>query len=251
MAWSYSKRQKMNYNMMFKIFLVMAVIMWMFHPINSSAREVEEEGSFVVIEKLYPFQEPDKILEQLEELLEQEHAVVIGIMPIYNHTDYPSMTEFLEVMRYAQSRGCRMLIHFPIVQKEDATWEEVRNVLQPVIEYYESEDIHLQGILFGEEDETYFMWEEDMEELLPVFYADTVLQTSRLPYIPYVYQPKDIPVDYDFHRNVMDNISVSLDRHNRVLFVIVTVAILIFTAMIIYARWLNKRKFFEEKDEDE
>lgn len=212
-----------------------------------------EMESYTVLERVYPFQQPVTLLNRLEEMLKQEASIVIGIMPVYDHTDYPAMTEFLEVMRYAQSGGCCMLLHFPLIYQEQTTALEVITVLEPVLEFYEQEGIHIQGILLGKDEAPYREWEEELETFLPVFYVDDagILKTEKLKQMNDPYEPVTIPENYDFHRNVVDQVSVSLENQNKVLFVIVTASIVIFVGMIIYARWLNKKKFFEEEEEDQ
>ena len=230
----------------------------------SVAAAVPDDEEFLVVEKVYAFTSPVETKAQIDALLEKDYQVVLGIMPVYEHTDYPAMQEFAEVIRYAQAKGCRILLHFPIVQKSSATTEEIESLLETQYALYEGMEIYPQGILLGPDDATYAWMAGELDGSFSVFeledpalecYVDTlgesfpVLKTDKLPEQFYSYEAHEIPENFDFKRGLVENISVSLEQENQVLMVIVVVGIVIFSGMIVYARKRNKRDFLKKEDD--
>ncbi len=229
----------------------------------SFAEEKENMQEFAVMEKVYAFASPVNLLESIDVLLENKKQVIIGIMPIYENTDYPAMAEFTNVICYAQSKGCRILLHFPIIQKNDVSSEEVIDIINSQISMYEGFGINIRGVLMGEDDKRYSYMENDINNYLPVFkvsaddleYYDkelkksfTILNTSNLPEVFYNYTQRDIPEDFDFKRDALSRAKVSLESQNRVLMVVVTVGITAFLVMILLARRQMRKYFFNEED---
>lgn len=264
MRWNFWYRQKMNCNTMSKA-AVGLLVMMLFLARSQAAEAKEPENYFLVMEKVYAFTDPTELAEQIETLLEEGHEVVLGIMPVYRHTEYPAMLEFAEVIRYAQAKGCRILLHFPIVQKYDVSVDEVRSLLEGQFAMYEKMDIVPAGVLMGTDDAEYAWMEAELEQTFQIvrldeptleFYVDTlgesfpVLYTEKLPFHTQSYEARQIPEEFDFKRGLSEEISVSLEDENRVLMVIVCIGIVIFSVMIVYARRRNQRDFLTKEKED-
>ncbi|MCI1981788.1 MAG: DUF2334 domain-containing protein [Oscillospiraceae bacterium] len=73
-------------------------------------------AQFVVIDSVYPFTDPRRLLSTVKQLAEEKISFVISVMPIYQNADYPAMQQFCEVLRYAQANGGAVILHAPIVQ---------------------------------------------------------------------------------------------------------------------------------------
>lgn len=101
----------------------------MSNPLNRAAmiREVSQwkwpyNGSphvfaqYILVDRVYPYEDPEKLLKVVKLLAGKKTPFVISVMPIYINGDYPSMTHFCEVLRYAQANGGAVIIHAPINQ---------------------------------------------------------------------------------------------------------------------------------------
>ena len=62
----------------------------------------------------------------------------------------------------------------------------------------------------------------------------------------YSYTAEEIPTEFDFQRDLLTNISYDLQNQNRVLMLVVTGGVIIFLAMIVYARRRNRKDFFQD-----
>lgn len=63
-----------------------------------------------------------------------------------------------------------------------------------------------------------------------------------------VYEPGEYDEDYDYNRDIIQRITVSIQSQSRLLLVITIVVVLLFAAFIIYLRRANKRSFFFEDE---
>lgn len=73
-------------------------------------------AQFVVIDSLYPFTDPNRLLELVENLVQEKMPFVLSVMPIYENADFPAMQQFCEVLRYAQANGGAVILHAPLTQ---------------------------------------------------------------------------------------------------------------------------------------
>jgi hypothetical protein len=65
------------------------------------------------------------------------------------------------------------------------------------------------------------------------------------------YEPEDYPEDFNYNRNTLKRITVSLENQNRGLILIVGIVTMLFLGFIVYARILNRRHFFYDEEEKE
>lgn len=243
---------------------VLALLLLLLLPAENVLAEEKAGEEMLVLEKVYAFSSPVELLDKIDVLLEEQFPLVLGIMPVYINTNYPAMLEFTEVIRYAQSQGYRILLHFPIIQKESIETEEVIQVIEEQIYAWKQRGIDPRGILMGPDDQEYEWMTEELESILPVFtlgdtyleyYQSTlkenfpIMRIENLPKEMYPYEAKEIPKDFDFERGIIKDISVSLEKQNKMLMVIVVIGVAAFTGMIVYARRRNRKDFFG-KDED-
>lgn len=70
----------------------------------------------IVLDAVYPFTDPYRLKEIVNYMVELKMNFVISVMPIYEHADYPAMSRFCEVLRYAQAHGGAVILHAPIIQ---------------------------------------------------------------------------------------------------------------------------------------
>lgn len=249
-------RRKMNSNMMCRIILLSLLGILLF-PAKVRAQ------SYCVRNEVYPFLPPYELMEEVDQLVEQQEQVCLAVMPIYIHIDYPAFAEFASVLKYAQARGCHIMLHLPLIHKNAVTAQELAQIIASNCECYESFGVVIEGVLYEEKEsdpqlleqleETYAMFAIKEDELARVMLDGRVyptIETERLKEVQGSPKQIEIPEEYDFHRNMIDNITFNLQNTNVVLLVIVVFSILAFVGMIIYARICNYRKFVGKKHKD-
>jgi len=99
-------------------------------------------AQYMLVNKVYPFEDPEKLLEIINLMLEHDEPFVISVMPIYANGDYPAMKRFCEVLRYAQAKGGTIIIHAPINQMVDLDKELIYEYLIRALDIYISHGIY-------------------------------------------------------------------------------------------------------------
>lgn len=103
-------------------------------------------AQYIVLNKVYPFLDTQKLLEIVTYLIEKQEPFVISVMPVFHHGDYPSMQRFCEVLRFAQANGGTIILHSPINQMPDFDTEIVNEYITTAIRIYMEQGVYPMGI---------------------------------------------------------------------------------------------------------
>lgn len=103
-------------------------------------------AQYMVFNKVYPFQDPDKILAIINYMIALKQPFAITVMPVYNNGNYPAMEHFCEVLRYAQANGGVILLHSPINQMADFDVELVNDYLTIAVSTYMEYGVYPMGL---------------------------------------------------------------------------------------------------------
>lgn len=103
-------------------------------------------AQYMVLDKVYPFQDPDKLLTIVNAFIEKKEPFVISVMPIYVNSNYPAMQHFCEVLRYAQNHGGSIMIHSPMIQMSKIDVDLVNEYMSIAIQNYMEHGIYPLGI---------------------------------------------------------------------------------------------------------
>ena len=74
-------------------------------------------------------------------------------------------------------------------------------------------------------------------------YQDGFLQLNDAP-VELTYEPTEFDEDYDYNRDIIQRITVSIKEQNRFLTALTVVIVLMFSAFMIHLRRINRRSFF-------
>lgn len=119
-------------------------------------------SQFIVLDEVYPFTPPEKLLQAVEYFIKLKLPFVISVMPIYENGDYPSMQRFCEVLRYAQANGGAILMHAPVIKQEEDRVEQLWKYLTIATEAYTNKGVYPLGIEAPER----FMFTQTGREIL-------------------------------------------------------------------------------------
>lgn len=103
-------------------------------------------AQYIVLDKVYPFQDAKKLLEIVTYLIEKQEPFVISVMPIFQHGDYPAMQRFCEVLRYAQANGGAIILNSPTNQMPEFDTEVVNEYITTAIQIYMEQGVYPMGI---------------------------------------------------------------------------------------------------------
>lgn len=83
-------------------------------------------GHYLVLDMVYPFTDPEALLERVDMLEEENVPYSIAVMPMYANAEYPAMKRFCEVLSYAQSRGAGIIMHAPLVTLQNVEVDDLK-----------------------------------------------------------------------------------------------------------------------------
>lgn len=122
--------------------LVKELAMWMW-PYNG---EPHAYAQYIALNKVYPFQDADKLFQIVKYLIDKKEPFVITVMPVYTNGNYPAMQHFCEVLRYAQANGGTIIMHSPINQMATFDVDLVNEYITTAIRVYMKQGVYPMGI---------------------------------------------------------------------------------------------------------
>ncbi|MHC1786963.1 MAG: DUF2334 domain-containing protein [Christensenellales bacterium] len=93
-------------------------------------------GSYIVLEEVYPFEDPDLLLRQGDFLFTHGIPFAVEVMPIQKNAEYPAMKRFCETLVYLQSRGAFIAMHVPLNGLQALDLEALREAIRASFEAY-------------------------------------------------------------------------------------------------------------------
>lgn len=67
--------------------------------------------NYVLIDKVYPFLDLNAFIKKVDFLHEKGIPFIVSVMPVNDNSEFAAMEKFCEALRYAQSKGGRILLH--------------------------------------------------------------------------------------------------------------------------------------------
>ncbi|MCR4651021.1 MAG: DUF2334 domain-containing protein [Lachnospiraceae bacterium] len=102
-------------------------------------------NQYIVLDNVYPFMDPEVLLETVNYLIDSNMPYVISVMPIYAHGDYPAMQQFTDIIRYAQDRNGSVILGEPTIQTRVEP-EELAGYLKLAQDAYYSNGVYPVGL---------------------------------------------------------------------------------------------------------
>ena len=99
-------------------------------------------AQYIVLNEVYPFVEPEKLLSVVELMVDAHEPFVISVMPVYLNGEYPAMQRFCEILRYAQDNGGTIIIHAPINQDTKIDADTMNAYLTMATNYYLAQGVY-------------------------------------------------------------------------------------------------------------
>ena len=122
--------------------LMQEITQWMW-PYQDRPREYAQ---VLVLDSVYPFMPAEQLLDIIDQVEALSIPYVISIMPLSDNYEYPAMTQFCQVLAYAQSRGAAIILHAPIIRKEAESAQELSEKLTDMMKVYMDNGVYPVGI---------------------------------------------------------------------------------------------------------
>lgn len=114
--------------------------------IQPDQENLVNHAGFLVLDSVYPFMPADQLLDIIEQAEGMSIPYVISVMPLNANREYPAMTQFCQVLAYAQSRGAAIILHAPIIRREAESAQELSEKLTDMMKVYMDNGVYPVGI---------------------------------------------------------------------------------------------------------
>ncbi|MFI3284559.1 MAG: hypothetical protein R3Y57_05700 [Erysipelotrichaceae bacterium] len=227
---------------MFKKFCVFIGLAFMILAQCGALKRVE------LYPEIYPYQNTVDLLAYIETRIEDESDCALGIMPLVLNRDDPNFLLFIDVLLYAQSYKMPIFLHLPL-NAESLETQVLIETLRSNIWLYQEKGIRIQGLLLTQSQLSLF--EEVLESEFTLYiYQDLVIDEMIIDDETLIFDEGEVSY-FGIIEKENDEIQgvYDLSFQNQIYFIIVIIAIGIFSGMIIYARYMNKRRFIRHDKE--
>lgn len=130
-------------------------------------------AQYIVLNEVYPFVEPEKLLSVVELMVDAHEPFVISVMPVYLNGEYPAMQRFCEILRYAQDNGGTIIIHVPINQDTKIDADTMNEYLTIALNYYMEQGVYPMALQAPSE----WMYDDDAMNVIGRF--STIFTTDE------------------------------------------------------------------------
>ncbi|MCH4193596.1 MAG: DUF2334 domain-containing protein [Butyrivibrio sp.] len=96
---------------------------------------VSSASAYLVLDYVYPFADPDTLNQMVQWLVSENISFAVSVAPIYTHSDFPAMSRFCEILKYAQENGAAIILCAPVIQG-DTTEEQIQSHLDSAFQNY-------------------------------------------------------------------------------------------------------------------
>lgn len=117
---------------------------------------------YMLIDKVYPFVDLNDFVEKVDFLHDNGISFICSVMPVYDNKDLDAMKRFCQVLRYAQSKGGRIILHSSVIQGEDVSEKSVKVKMNSAEKIYVDYGVYPMALDVPQE----FLTREDYRKIL-------------------------------------------------------------------------------------
>lgn len=83
---------------------------------------------FFMLDEAYPFDDLNELVKKIDYLYNKGIPFIISSMPIFNNQNSEAMKRYMEVLRYAESRGGSIILHYPYIYQKDNVSADIKEI---------------------------------------------------------------------------------------------------------------------------
>ncbi|WP_411682440.1 DUF2334 domain-containing protein [Clostridium thailandense] len=125
-------------------------------------REWDKQSVYLLIDEVYPFVDLGEFIKKIDFLYDQGIPFICSVMPVYENQDFDAMKRFCEVLRYAQSKGGKIILHSSIMKGNDIPGKDVQDKMSLAQQIYIKYGVYPLAIDIPES----LLYKEDYKELV-------------------------------------------------------------------------------------
>lgn len=99
-------------------------------------KKVNGPKVYLLLDKVYPFIDIEAFVKKIDFLYDQGIPFVCSVMPVYENQDFDAMERFCKVLRYAQSKGGKIILHSSILKGNNIPGKDVQDKMSLAQQIY-------------------------------------------------------------------------------------------------------------------
>lgn len=131
-----------------------------YNIINNTS--VKDSKKYLLIDKVYPFINLNEFVSKIDFLHDNGIDFFCSIMPVYDNSDFDAMRRFTEVLKYAQDKGGKMILHYSELFGIDIPGNEVEAKMELGNKNYVKYGVYPLALDIPEE----FLYKDDYKSLI-------------------------------------------------------------------------------------
>jgi hypothetical protein len=92
--------------------------------------------NYILIDKVYPFLDLNAFIQKVDFLHEKGIPFIVSVMPVNDNSEFAAMEKFCEALRYAQSKGGRIVLHSFVTYLYQVEGIEATNKMKQALSNY-------------------------------------------------------------------------------------------------------------------
>lgn len=122
----------------------------------------KKRNVYLLIDNVYPFIDLNTFTKKIDFLYDNGIPFICSVMPIYENQNMDAMKRFCRVLEYAQNKGGKIILHFPVLYGENISGKEIEYKLHFSQKIYMDYGIHPIALDIPEG----FLYREDSKALI-------------------------------------------------------------------------------------
>lgn len=158
-----------------------------------TGKDQKQERVYLLIDKVYPFIDLNAFVDKIDFLYDQGIPFICSVMPVYENENFDAMKRFCEVLRYAQSKGGKIILHSSVFYGDGISGNDVKSKMDLAQGIYVKYGVYPLALDIPEN----FLYKEDYKSL--------------------IYSSNSLFIERDKQLNILDMRKYSIDKFDRVI----------------------------------
>lgn len=124
--------------------------------------EFKNKNTYLFIDKIYPFTDHREFIKKVDFLYDNGISFICSVMPVYENESIDDMKGFCQVLRYAQSKGGIIILHYPVLYDENLSGKDVKEKMSLAQQIYIKCGVYPLSLHIPEE----LLYKEDYKNLI-------------------------------------------------------------------------------------
>lgn len=175
-------------------------------------REGYKKKLYLMLDKISDSDDLDKLIEKIDYMNSKSIPFIVSAMPVFKDEDSQNIKRYMEVLRYAQSKGGIIILHYPELYLNDTSNFKIDDLVKKMSiaqDNFQKNSIYIRAIGIPED----WLYLSDIQKYLVT--SNTMFLESSNKIVNYDVKSKELPeIDNFIEKIDYKNIENDLSSNN-------------------------------------